>query len=495
MKTSEAINTNELPDPVQKRARIYAVLCIGLIVTLVIMGELAIHLYTRSGWTAQNIQVAALAADDRGRIWVVDTKSRVWVAEGTRLVPPSGEFILIPLSGDDRVKCLAIDRQGQLWVGTSKRNVISYNINQEWTTYTPKITVDHYGFQEIERLAVDGRGRVWVRSSRELGVFDPGKGVSDYSVQFSSGSGIPFTVDEQGRVWVIEEGDVIDQREVKFLGLDGTWRLYATIKDEDYYFEGGLAVDRFGQIWLGAYLKDEVGILDPDGHLSTTYTVDNSPISYGSPGFLVFDGQDRLWGTDLGLFMLAADGNLDLYKRMFSGFPDGAVHALALDEQGRVWIHSQPDRLTAFDVEKSFPPLDHQTIRFINIVILISIPSTVLGLAWVITSKYQAAVDFISIRDFYLGLLGWFGLWTLILLGVGLIPFGGPGVYAVVRLCLGLLLVPTVLGLIVLFRKRRWILTGGAAAFAVNAIGWLLKCSSLTFSSPIKDIFLMIPYF
>jgi streptogramin lyase len=486
MKTSQAINTSQLPVQVQKRARIYALLCIVLIITLVIVGELAIHLYTRSGWTALNVSIAALAVDSQGRIWVVDTNDRVWVAEGTRLVPPSGESIEIPLSGDEVIKCLAIDKQGQLWVGTSERNVILYNLNKKWITYTPRITVDHYGSQEIEELAVDGLNRVWVRSTRELGVFDPGKGDSSYSVQVSSG--IPFTIDDQGQVWVIEKW------EVKVLGSDGKWKSYGEIKVAEYGYGEDLVVDRLGRVWLGA-LKDEVSILDSDNALTTTYAVDDDPRRYASPRFLVFDTQDRLWGTSVGLFMLDADGNLNLYNRMFSGFPDGAVHALVLDGQGRAWIHSHPDRLTVFNIKKSYPLMDPGTIRFTNIVILISIPSIVLGLAWILAGKYQAAINFISVRDFYVGLLGWFGLWTLIAFGVGLIPFGGPGAYAVAQLCLGVLLVPTVIGLIILFRKRSWIIVGGAAAFVINAIGWLLKYSSLIFSSPIGNIFLMIPYF
>jgi hypothetical protein len=279
------------------------------------------------------------------------------------------------------------------------------------------------------------------------------------------------------------------------LGLDGTWRLYGTIEDEDYFAGEALVIDRLGRVWLGAYLEDEIGILDSDGHLSTTYTVDNSPTRYGSPRLFVFDAHDRLWGTDLGLFMLDADGNLNLYASKLSGFPDGAIHALVLDDQGRVWLYSHPDRLTVFDVEKSFPPLNAQTLRFINIAALVSIPSVILGLVWILTRKYQAVINFSSIRDFCLGLLGWFGFFTLFTSGVSIIPFGGPGAYAMTQLCLGIVLIPSVIGLIISFRKRRWIILGGASAFAINAIGWLLKYSSLAFSSPVQYIFLMIPYF
>ena len=109
MKTSDAIHASELTVQAQRRAWINALLCIGLMVILVVTGQLAIQLYTRSGWMSQDIAVAALAVDGQGRVWVVDSDGGVWVAEGTRLVSPFPEFVEVPLSDGDRVKCLAIE--------------------------------------------------------------------------------------------------------------------------------------------------------------------------------------------------------------------------------------------------------------------------------------------------------------------------------------------------------------------------------------------------
>ena len=476
------------------RARINTLILIGSIVFLLLSSVLAIHFYTHRGWTRFDIPIAALTTDHQGTVWAVDTKGGVWFTEGARLLPSSSGPVQMPHSAEEKVTSLAIDGQGQIWAGTSNRNVVLYKPSEGWVTFSPDSSTEKYEFSE---LAVDGLDRVWVSSNGELGVIDINNDNKTYKLNFSRVNGYrvsAFTIDNQGHVWVIETGEVIGNRRVKVLGSDGVWNIYGTIKAEDFYHGEDLAIDRFGQVWIGAYLKDEVSKLEPDGHWST-YPVDDDQGRYASPHLLFFDSKDQLWGISIGLFKLDTNGRLIVYKRKLSGFPDGGIKDLVLDREGRVWIYSYPDKLTAFDVEKGFPPANHQTMIFIAIAALISIPSIVLCKSWLLARIDPGIVHFRTIRDFYIGLLGWFAICTIFLFGIGLLPFGGPGAAAIAQLCVSVTLIPTIIGLAVFFRKRRGMIFGALSAFAINTIGILLIFSSLDFSSPIPYIFMMVPFF
>jgi hypothetical protein len=463
----------------------------------------------RMGWNTLNTRVTAMAVDQDGRVWAVDTENRVRVAEDTRLLPYEGLSAPIPMPYGEMVTSLAIGRGGQIWAGTSTGTVAWYDTDKGWAFYIPDVSVKEY--EVVQRasdvLGVDGLGRAWVKKRSgglRPGLIDLNQDKGTYSLGDSGLADAPthLAIDEQGRVWAIEERNLNSEVEVKVLGLDGVWRLYGTVRDhaDDHHSIRGFTVDRVGRVWLARYSEEvevmEVGVLTSDGAFSTYATYAANRYSRAE---LVVDAQGRLWGEDGAIFMLDADGNLNWYRRDNSDLPDGGIMKLAADKQGRLWILLWSEglgKLTVFDVEAAFPSKSLQTLLRTSALAIVAIPLAALVVAWLLASRFPGSIQVGIIRDFTIGLLGWFVVLTLfwwlfavLLRGRLFLPYGMG--FGLQLLCISVPLLPSVIAFIFLYRKQKTMALGALAAVVVNATGAVL----LTQTPYILAIFGMAPFF
>jgi len=181
--------------------------------------------------------------------------------------------------------------------------------------------------------------------------------------------------------------------------------------------------------------------------------------------------------------------------------PDDWVEALAIDGQGRVWIGSSLNGgLSMLDVEAAPGPESLQTNSIVWSTI---IPSAGLGIiliiGLIIVFTRQGALEVITIRDFFIGFLGWFAI--NILFWGGFYVLGklmGPAGFVLVFI-LWMPPVFSIIAILVVLHRKRWgVALGVLSAFVMNAIGIILVAPPVTdpyYHSPISDIVLMIPFF
>jgi len=130
--------------------------------------------------------------------------------------------------------------------------------------------------------------------------------------------GSAVTVSSQTREWIVYNTDNS--------GLPDNWVI-------------ALAFDAQENIWIGTYWG---GLVRFNGETWTVYNIGNSELpSDNLHSGLVFDGQGNLWiATEQGLAKFDGETWM-VYNEVNSGLPDDRVGALAIDQQGNIWISTR----------------------------------------------------------------------------------------------------------------------------------------------------------
>jgi N-acetylneuraminic acid mutarotase len=248
------------------------------------------------------------------------------------------------------IRALAIDRQGNVYVGGAFRavggistvvnNIVQYNVQtNSWSALGTGANngVSFAGLiGGVHALAVDGQGRVYVGgdftqaggvSANNVARFDPatnswsalGAGVS-----FSLGSGgevNALAIDGQGRVYVggdfTQAGGVSANNVARFDPATNSWSALGTganngVSDTSFFERvNALAIDRQGRIYVG-------------GRFTRAGEVSANRVAR-------FDPQANSWSA------LGTGANNGISGDETS-FPGPSVSALAVDEQGRVYV-------------------------------------------------------------------------------------------------------------------------------------------------------------
>jgi trimeric autotransporter adhesin len=303
------------------------------------------------------------------------------------------------------IRALAIDRQGNVYVGGAFRavggistvvnNIVQYNVQtNSWSALGTGANngVSFAGLiGGVHALAVDGQGRVYVGgdftqaggvSANNVARFDPatnswsalGAGVS-----FSLGSGgevNALAIDGQGRVYVggrfAQAGEVSANNVARFDPATNSWSALGTganngVSDTSFSERvNALAIDRQGRVYVGGQFTragevsaNNVARFDPQANSwSALGTGSSNGVSGRSPippapsvSALAVDEQGRVYVggdfTQAGGVSARSVARFDPATNSWSALGAGVsfslgsgveVNALAIDGQGRVYV-------------------------------------------------------------------------------------------------------------------------------------------------------------
>jgi ligand-binding sensor domain-containing protein len=262
---------------------------------------------------------------------VIDEQGWLWVsgAEGLQVFDGAAWMSYTIESGLPyyAFEGIAVDSYNRLWAASSQGGLSAFRTEGQWVTYTPISAPDYFSINAVE---VDPQGRVWLALLDGVMMFDPPEPASTTVRVFPTPTSAaptptPAPMPESG------------------------WTRY-TAKNSGLVNDvvNTLAVDSQGRVWIGT--SEGLSVFGLDGSL-TSYTIANSGLIDQSIYALAVDDQDRVWiGTNYGLAQLDPDGNWTIFPPDEGVFypveeiPEGAhlmfpvVNALALDNQGRVWM-------------------------------------------------------------------------------------------------------------------------------------------------------------
>ncbi|NJL32986.1 MAG: hypothetical protein HC893_02945, partial [Chloroflexaceae bacterium] len=136
-------------------------------------------------------EIAALAADQAGRIWIGGENGLTLYDRDRFVLTFNGSNS--PLL-TDTVTTLLSDRDNRLWIGSAMGlHVLD---GSEWMTYT---TSDGLPDDGIVDLAQTGDGLIFISTANGLSFYD-GSGFTAVTPPVPA-TGLPLTVDELGRLW------------------------------------------------------------------------------------------------------------------------------------------------------------------------------------------------------------------------------------------------------------------------------------------------------
>ncbi len=291
---------------------------------------------------------AAVAADSKGNVWVLDTDN-----DRVQEFGPKGEFLRqFGAAGSANGEFLepygiAVDSSGNVWVAdTANSRIQKFNSSGEF--------ISKFGISGIEKgqlswpkgIAIDSGGHVWVADTNNnrvqeftsAGTFmlafgSPGS----ESGQFKSPSGIG--IDSEGHICV---ADTANNRVQEFSSAGAFVRKFGSEGTGNGQFKSpyGIAADTGGHIWVADTGNGRVQEFTNTG----TYTS-----QFGKPGpneGQFFEPKGVTVGAG-GLIWVADTGNnrvqeteSGLYLRQFGGEGTGKLSApadVASDPEGHVW--------------------------------------------------------------------------------------------------------------------------------------------------------------
>jgi ligand-binding sensor domain-containing protein len=318
--------------------------------------------YTTSHGLASN-DVVAIAVDGDCQVWTGFGKAGGGVRrfDGSTWIPYTSSGGL----ASDMVLAIAGDNQGRVWFGTWGRGLSVFD-GLNWQTYRYPELASNY----VWAIGVEADGRVWCATGSSAG---PDRGVSTFDGAtwgcYTTADGLASDVvrsitHDAGKVWFGTEGGVS-------LLDGGDWTTYSTVQSPG----GALASNMVtaiafapdGRTWFGTD-GDGVSVLDPLHNTWTVYTQENTDSNGQKPwdglagnriSDIAFDGQGRAWigtrevwdseqhaFTDGGVSVF--DGHTwhaytqkntdDDGRAPWRGLASNDVSAIAVDDEGRVWI-------------------------------------------------------------------------------------------------------------------------------------------------------------
>ena len=306
--------------------------------------------YTTSHGLASN-DVVTIAVDGDCQVWVGFGKAGGGVNcfDGSTWTTYTAA-----ISGlaSDMVLAIVGDSQGRIWFGTWGSGVSVFD-GYIWRTYT---TQDGLASNYVWAVDVEAGGRAWCATGSSAGA---DRGVSAFDgmtwVIYTTADGLASDTVRAiahgaGKVWFGTKQGVS-------LLHEATWQTYTTAS-------AGLASNRVtaiafapdGRTWFGTD-GGGVSVLDPAHNTWTVYTKENTDTDGYEPwdglasnriSAIAFDEQEQAWigtrevwdpekhafsGGGVSVF----DGNWRTYTTE-DGLASNDVSAIAVDDEGRVWI-------------------------------------------------------------------------------------------------------------------------------------------------------------
>jgi ligand-binding sensor domain-containing protein len=323
------------------------------------------------------------------------------------------------------------------------------NPNGQWITYDEKskTVYEHYS---SSALVIDRYDRIWVANNDGLRVFLPDGTKIVYTKE---NSGLPddyitaLAEDSHGNIWIgTRTGGIV------VFDQDGRWRIYQANGTTNGLIENwvtAILLDDQDRVWIGTERRG-ISMLSPDNKWTTydvpQWGVQSNPEYYDQQiNALAMDEKGWLWiGTGDGLFALEPDDSWIAYTKANSGFNPDWVRALTTDGSGRLWIATFQE-VIVFDSKNGLPeivpaewlrlrtillipmkmisalktlialvflPVTIPILNIVYIVLLISLPFSVVGLSKS-NKKDNPSLFYTSAVAFVLSIIGAPLLWIL----------------------------------------------------------------------------------
>jgi signal transduction histidine kinase/ligand-binding sensor domain-containing protein len=262
-----------------------------------------------------------------------------------------------------RVRRLVEGREGQLLVGTENGGLNVLDVaSGRFTRYLPDLSDDEsLNAVSIWSLLLDDEGILWV------GTFNGG-------VNFASPLGGRFRwlkaspgglsdphvsavlQDRGGELWIGTDGGGLNRRDARM----GRFRYYRHDPQDSHTLGSNavqtLLMDRQGALWVGAW-NGGLSRLDPQTGRATRYPRPSAPAGADHVwALLELRGGELLVGTQQGaeLFDIAR-GHFTPLSQLYPDVDRGAVHAVAQDRNGDLWLcgYNFPDQATVLHVQRA----------------------------------------------------------------------------------------------------------------------------------------------
>jgi len=234
---------------------------------------------------------------------------------------------------DDEVSALLIDATGILWIGTNG-GISRY----DGATFTNYSTGDGLIDNEILSLARATDSGIWVGTSSGVSHFANGR-FSNYTVEDGIGNNTVWSLsaDQKGGVWIGTRGGGLDYLR------EGEVSHYSTDNGLEGNYARALLVTPAGHLWVGT----ELGLSYFDGSTFTNYTT-NDGLLYGAINALGLDREGRVWfadcqelsspGAGIGTSILCQPGRFDGRTfRHWQGLDGETIFSLTHDDEDNIW--------------------------------------------------------------------------------------------------------------------------------------------------------------
>lgn len=280
-----------------------------------------------------------IAFDSQGRLyWANDSELEVRGVDGrwTTYNQANSGICSAKLDHyDHSIETLAIDHDDQVWIGTLGGGLCVLHPDGSWTTYTEANSDLEYDY--VADLAVDRQNRVWA-GNRALTVIPPDGPMKVYSPRNSGlgeGGVAAIAFDSQNRLWAggweLDTGGEYHPSGLSVFDPQTGWTTFnesnSGLVNEDVL---SLAIDGQDRVWVGT--DGGLSVYHPDGSWTTHL-----------PGktiwALAVDKEGRIWaGVELELSVYDPDHGWTRYHEYNSGIRRGVISAIAVDDEGEIWI-------------------------------------------------------------------------------------------------------------------------------------------------------------
>ncbi len=259
-----------------------------------------------------------------------------------------------PLPKNSMISSITIDDQGAKWVGAyntsdarSGGGVLKFD-DTNWTVYP-----DPYGpviKSPIYDIAIDRQGIKWVGTyANGLWTFDD----INWTGYLTGLSICTIAIDAKDHKYFA--GFDSNNDAILYTYDNTSWSKINLALEYDQYITS-MAIDGEGKKWIGIgsgwWWSDSSGLAVMDGNRLSYYNGWNSSLPFGVNA-LALDQQGNIWigSEDLALGVLAKhDGtSWETFDDMFPNNLLGCVNALAIDDRGNKWIATDNNGVIVFN--------------------------------------------------------------------------------------------------------------------------------------------------
>jgi ligand-binding sensor domain-containing protein len=284
---------------------------------------------------------------------VVDNNGNKWIGTSIGLVKFDGDtWTIYNMSNsglpNDNVYSIAIDKNGNIWfcgpAGLSKFDgtkctTYKYVKDDGYDDYYDNDELD----KDVSSIAIDNIGNVWLLTIYGLLKFDGNWTTYMYTCRphecdlhscsrcntFFSGNSNSFIIDRNELKWICDQGYGI----IKF--DDTTWTTY-NLQSSKFSSQGtaySITEDSSGTKWAATYN----GLLKIEGDKLSSYTINNSGLTYNHLYSLTLDKEGNKWIGSKNSIIKFDSITWTSYNLLNQIFP-GNVRTVTIDETGTKWI-------------------------------------------------------------------------------------------------------------------------------------------------------------